>query len=329
MKLFVSYARADKAGAARVVERLQQIDHQPWVDARLSGGQSWWQEILRVIMDSDVIVIILSPESLASEACTLERQYALQLGKPVLPVKIAPVSISALPIDLSSLQHVDFTLSDSNDEAAALIRALNRLPRGRPLPNPLPAPPQTPLSYLSSIHDRIGAPPGRLSHEEQLDIVNRLENALRSDDTDEREGGVTLLRRLRQRADVYADTARRIDETKVGQAYSAPSPAPAGYGYSAAPQSPQRRPPQYAQAPNGQQPYYQPPLVSAVQPRGTSSTVKVLAWIGAIVIALILVATILSAGAGGGTGTGTGTGTPSSGPEPTCFLDVDGSLFCQ
>ena len=104
MKVFVSYARDDKPAADHVVARLAEIDHQPWADERLSGGQRWWDVILVAIQQADVVVIILSPASLASQACRLERDYAARLGKNLLPVKVAPISVSALPADLSSVR---------------------------------------------------------------------------------------------------------------------------------------------------------------------------------------------------------------------------------
>lgn len=288
MKIFVSYARADKVGAERVVERLKQIDHQPWVDKQLRGGQQWWDEILRVICDVDVFLIILSPSSLTSQACQLEWQYAQRLGKYRLPVKIAPMSVSALPPDLSSLQIIDFTANDPNDEAAALIRALNRRPPPRPLPIPLPPPPPTPLSYLSNLHERINTHRD-LTYDDQLGIVQQLDNALRSGDIDERQGGVALLGRLSQRRDLFADTARQIERMNAEQN----SPPAAAAQQWALPQ----QAPQWA---NNQQ-IAQQEVAQWISPvsapsSGTPKMVKVLAWIGAIVVALLILGAIAESG---------------------------------
>ena len=224
MQIFVSCAKADRVGAQRVVERLEQIDQQPWVDQKLTAGQSWWDEILRTIRSCDVVVAILAPASLASQQCRYERHYATLLGKTVLPVKIESVSFSALPPDLSRLHHIDFTASDPNDQAAALIRALNRVPPRRPLPNPPPVAPPTPLSYLLNIHLRIAVPPGALRYEDQLDIVQRLENAVRSEDADERQGAIDLVRRLSERGDLYAHTEGHI--ARINALWPDPAPRP-------------------------------------------------------------------------------------------------------
>ncbi len=289
VKIFVSYARADKPGAERVVERLTQIDHEPWVDKHLTGGQQWWDEILRVIRDVDVFVIILSPASLASQACQLERQYAERLGKFRLPVKIAPVSTSALPPDLSSLQIVDFTGSDFNHEAATLIRALNRRPPPRPLPVPMPPLPPAPLSYLSNLHERINAHRG-LTYADQLAIVDQLDSALRSADVDEREGGVALLSRLSQRRDLFAGTARQIERMHIEQSGS---PAPGYRGES--PHASQHRPSSDRPTP-GQHSAGNWGVPKAPPPSGSSKAVKILAWIGAIVIALFILGVIAQSG---------------------------------
>lgn len=286
MRIFVSYARIDKPGAERLVDRLIQIDHQPWVDESLTGGQSWWEEILRIISESDVILLVVTPAYLASEACRLERHYAARLNKTLVPVKIAPVSNSALPPDLSVIQHLDFVATDPNDESAALIRTLNRVPARRPLPVPLPVPPPAPLSYLSNLTERVSGSAG-LAYNEQLDIVNRLDFALRSDDHDERQGGVALLSKLGRRRDLYADTARQIDRLNAAMT-GPPQPVPAHPAFAQPSQPWLGHAAVGASANVPLPPWTQPP--GPTGPRGTSTSVKVLAWIGAVMLILILLA---------------------------------------
>lgn len=282
VKVFVSYARDDKPAADRIVGLLTDIDHQPWADERLSGGQHWWNVILRTIQEADVMIVILSPASLASQACRLERDYAARLGKNLLPIKIAPISVSALPADLSSIQLVDFT-TQTGGETAALVRALNRLPPARPLPRLLPPPPETPLSYLSNLSDRINLE-RQLSYEEQIAIVNQLQNAARSEDLDERRGGVALLSRMRSRWDIYADTAQQIE--RVQYATSPP--------YVASVNGSQVGPRSTAATPAG------PVGQHSGQPAGgSSSVVKIFAWIGGVVVALVVLGAIAGGMSGG------------------------------
>ncbi|WP_395728596.1 toll/interleukin-1 receptor domain-containing protein [Nakamurella sp.] len=289
MKIFVSYSRDDKPAADRISALLAEIDHQPWADRHLSGGQLWWDVIIRAIQESDVMIVILSPASLASQACRFERDYANRLGKSILPIMIAPISVSALPADLSMVQLVDATTADIGSETAALVRALNRLPPVRPLPRPLPSPPPIPLSYLSNLSDQIDL--GRqLSYEEQIAIVNQLQNAARSEDLDERRGGVALLSRLRSRRDIYADTAQHIERIQFA---AGPAAFPAAMNDNRVGSNGSAM----AAGPGAGQNLVRPAT-------GTTTTVKVFAWIGGIVVALIVFGAIaggMSGGAAGGT----------------------------
>jgi hypothetical protein len=94
----------------------------------------------------------------------------------------------------------------------ALSRALQSLPVGLPLPDPLPAPPEVPLSYLATLSQQIETP-SALSFEEQSRLVVELKRGLRDPATfqDSRD----LLGRLRARRDLLATIAEEIDEVVV------------------------------------------------------------------------------------------------------------------
>jgi len=144
---FVSYSREDAVRVETMKDRLTQLGFEVWLDKNLRGGQAWWDVILDKIRSCEVFVMIVSDASLQSHACDVERQYARALGKPVVPVAIAATR-RPNPSDIQSLQIVDY--SAPTDEAAfALVRALNDHEPNLPLPDPLPDPPDPPLSYLN------------------------------------------------------------------------------------------------------------------------------------------------------------------------------------
>ena len=89
--------------------------------------------------------------------------------------------------------------------------ALLRLPAGAPLPDPLPAPPDVPTSFVATTVERMSAP--YLSKDEQLAIIGRLEQALGSDaDPADREIATHLLGQMASRTDLFAVSDRRIQE---------------------------------------------------------------------------------------------------------------------
>jgi hypothetical protein len=104
MILFLSYARKDQTHIGPLAQGLRFAGHDPWFDESLSGGEEWWRAILKRIRSSDVFVAVVSQASLASTACTREREYAVRLGKPILPVAVEDVPTQALPPDLARRQ---------------------------------------------------------------------------------------------------------------------------------------------------------------------------------------------------------------------------------
>jgi TIR domain-containing protein len=207
MEAFLSYSRKDQAYAEMLTEGLKRLGHNLWFDRELSGGAEWWEAILEHIRAADVFLAVVSKASLASTACSREREYALALGKPILPVLVEPVSTQMLPNDIVQRQLVDFTTPDMT-AAFHLAGGFAALPPPRPLPDPPPTPPEIPLSYLSEISQQIYA--RSLTRDQQLMIVAKLREAI--SDEEDYDIAVELARLLEGRDDLYVATQRQLRE---------------------------------------------------------------------------------------------------------------------
>ena len=234
-KLFISYARENKGDVDQLVEHLRMMGYDSWVDVSLRAGQDWWEEILRRIAEADAFVAVVSRSVLDSTACHREFEWAENLGKLVLPVAVDPAVVDPaaallLPSRFAKRQIIDYSQPEKRAEAALLLQGgLGALPPSPQLPDPLPDPPAAPLSYLSDVVDLV-TQPNPLDHEQQRQILTRLEPALRAVDPDERRAGQDLLRRFAQREDLYADVDRRITRYSEGSpGYPPPEPPPTGY----------------------------------------------------------------------------------------------------
>jgi hypothetical protein len=141
MQIFVSYTRQDESRVHPLANGLRLLRHEVWLDDELTGGQAWWDTILRRIRESDALLLALSPAALASQACQREMEYATSLGKPMLPVMVSQVLPELLSPDVAAIHIVDYT---TPGEAAVfrLAGALSMLPSAPTLPDPLPVPPQ-------------------------------------------------------------------------------------------------------------------------------------------------------------------------------------------
>lgn len=240
MRIFISYARPDRPHVEHLARRLGMLGHEVWLDASVRAGQLWWNEILRRIRECDAVLLALSPQFLESQACRYERMYADALEKRLLPVMVVRMPHSVLPADLAGRHSVDY--AERSEEAAfALAAGIQALPAAGPLPDPLPAAPPVPLSYLNGIRDLIERP--ALNHQEQAGIVEQLVRGSRSADGEERVAAFELLSRLGQRPDLYDVPAQRIRAAvAVGVPSQAPMAAVAGPPPEPAPAWPQPAP---------------------------------------------------------------------------------------
>jgi hypothetical protein len=153
-------------------------------------------------------VFALTPDSMESQACGRELEYARQLEKPLLPVILSDkVDLNQLPASLAQIQCVDYHAQDKR-AYMSLMRALAGLPSAPPLPDPLPPAPPVPISYIVSLRERIDneAP---LDYQDQITLTLELRDRFR--DGRPTEEIVPLLERLKRRDDLLARVGREVD----------------------------------------------------------------------------------------------------------------------
>jgi hypothetical protein len=207
-RVFVSYSRNNLDAVTQLIEDLQAIGVNPWHDQTLTGGQRWWDNILAEIRACDIFIFALSPESCDSEACKSELDYVVQLGKPILPVLVSDgINLNLLSPPLNEIQVTDYRRRDKG-AAFALVKSINTSPAAPPLPDPLPATPPVPVSYLSDLKERIeSAEPMTLKG--QAALLFELEEGVEEGRSPAELRD--LLLRMKQRDDLLAKVATKID----------------------------------------------------------------------------------------------------------------------
>ncbi|GAB4305110.1 MAG: hypothetical protein Kow0069_00420 [Promethearchaeota archaeon] len=119
-KVFLSYAHDDATTFARQLHDYLSGAFFPWYDGHLVGGQDWRSEIKGKIEESDVFVFLVSPQSVRAEStCGQELSLALELGKPVVPVRVFEASV---PESIEHLHYVDVANARQPAEALERVR---------------------------------------------------------------------------------------------------------------------------------------------------------------------------------------------------------------
>ena len=207
-QIFICYSRHNQDIVKTLSQDLEELGHTVWYDRELSGGQIWWDQILEKIRQCDVFVLALAQEALDSHACKLEYTYASSLGKILLPVVVADgVSMNLLPPVLSKIQHLDYRVQDKKI-AFTLVKTFQKLPPSKKLPDPLPAPPEVPISYLGNLNEQIETA-STLNFQEQTALLFKLKERFR--EVEFPDDALDLLRKFRKRDDLLAKVAGEID----------------------------------------------------------------------------------------------------------------------
>jgi len=207
MKIFLSYSSQDRARVVALAEELDLLGHSVWYDQELAGGDKWWQRILESIRDADTFILCLTPASLKSKPTTLEFSYAVSLKKNLVPLELTRLDPSQeLHPELLEFQLVRY-YSDDMEYRRGLARALNGLKPAPSLPDPLPAPPQLPLSTLPHISRRLRE--AELGAAEQQELFRALSELYALHETSAQ--AKVLLRAFREHLAVLNTIAIEID----------------------------------------------------------------------------------------------------------------------
>ena len=105
-KFFVSYAREDAQFALRLVKELRAAGANLWVDQLdIRAGDHWDRAVEKALKACGGMLLILSPDAVASDNVMDEVAYALDNGKRVVPVVVRECQI---PFRLRRVQYIDF-----------------------------------------------------------------------------------------------------------------------------------------------------------------------------------------------------------------------------
>lgn len=152
--MFISYAHADSAQVLPVITYLKNVPTPPegdapvyriWYDEGIDPGSEWPENIARHLKNAALAVLFLSEAAFRSENCRREIQVAVNIGHPLLCVRLdeAPIPEDIAPLlenhpfvagkDRSFEQIVSDML-----ETGAIKEELIGLPKDPPPPPPPP-----------------------------------------------------------------------------------------------------------------------------------------------------------------------------------------------
>ncbi len=123
---FISYAREDSDFVVgRLREALREREQQVWLDVDITGGAKWRERVMRAIEACKALIFVISPASVASEACSQELDDAVALNKLVIPVVYRDDYDGQLPSGLADVEWV--FLRGADDFSVGMDRLIEAL----------------------------------------------------------------------------------------------------------------------------------------------------------------------------------------------------------
>lgn len=127
MKVFLSYSHHDRELAQQLVGQLEAAGFPVWDPAReILPGDNWAAELGKALAEADAMVMLVSPEALASDWMQHEIEFALgseRLQGRLVPVLVKPTA--ELPWIFKKLQLVEVK-GGSSSMADSVIKALEQ-----------------------------------------------------------------------------------------------------------------------------------------------------------------------------------------------------------
>jgi hypothetical protein len=127
--VFISYSRRDLEFVTQLHQYLAQQGISAWFDqSSIEAGDQWRESIVSGIMECQIFLLILSPDSTASNNVRKEIDLAEHHKKQILPVMWRSTEFPAsIQYQLAGVQYLDFGATASEENLSKLAGVVSKL----------------------------------------------------------------------------------------------------------------------------------------------------------------------------------------------------------
>ena len=103
-RIFVSYSSKDQVFVDQLFARLKESGYFAWLNTEsITKGFHWHEEMMKGLGETDILLLVVSPDSIASNWVKQEWKFFLQSGKKVLPILLRETKV---PVSLSKIEMI-------------------------------------------------------------------------------------------------------------------------------------------------------------------------------------------------------------------------------
>lgn len=156
--VFVCYAHDERDIVLEQIAWLRSQGIEVWYDEAIEAGSRWSEDLARAVDGCAAFLYFLSPRSVSSRYCLDEVHFALECGRPIVPVELAPVTLTpGLKLSIGGAHRLFMHRMEREDFRRKLASGLHDAMQGRtpthpiesraPTPHRLPFEPQAAVSW--------------------------------------------------------------------------------------------------------------------------------------------------------------------------------------
>lgn len=157
--VFVCYAHEDREIVLEQIAWLKGQGLSLWIDEAIEAGSRWSDDLARAVEGCGAFLYFLSPRSVGSRYCLDEVHFALECGRPIVPVEIAPVTLTpGLKLSIGGTHRLFMHRMEPAEFRRKLANGLHDALAGgnnaHPIESRTPGPQRLPLEPAFAVHWR-------------------------------------------------------------------------------------------------------------------------------------------------------------------------------
>jgi hypothetical protein len=136
--VFVCYAHDERDIVLEQIACLRSQGFEVWFDEGIEAGSRWSEDLARAVDGCAVFLYFLSPTSVSSRYCLDEVHFALECGRPIVPVEIAPVVLTpGLKLSIGGTHRIFMHRMPAREFQQKLVSGLRSAMQGEPAAHPI------------------------------------------------------------------------------------------------------------------------------------------------------------------------------------------------
>ena len=136
--VFVCYAHDEREIVLEQIDWLRSQGFEVWFDEAIEAGSRWSEDLARAVDGCAAFLYFLSPKSTSSRYCLDEVHFALECSRPIVPVEIAPVTLTpGLKLSIGGTHRIFMHRMPAREFRLKLASGLRAAMQGEPAAHPI------------------------------------------------------------------------------------------------------------------------------------------------------------------------------------------------